>query len=69
MKYDSFDTLRAKRLLVHYFRTVFEAAGLRWDSDNQAEIETAVEYLIDAAAQSALDRIKGVEDGCKNKHA
>lgn len=37
--------------LSHYLRTAFEAAGLRWDSDNQAEVEGIVDSIIDAAKE------------------
>lgn len=35
--------------LSHYFRTVFEAAGIKWNGDNEAEIESIVDNLIEAA--------------------
>lgn len=38
---------RASGLLAHYFRTAFEAAGLKWESDNAAEIRETVEVLGD----------------------
>jgi hypothetical protein len=40
---------RAKRLFRHYFSTVWQAAGLRWDSDNVAEVDDIVDCLIAAA--------------------
>lgn len=39
----------ATRTLQHYFRTAFEAAGLRWESDYDSEIGDVVENLISAA--------------------
>lgn len=36
----------AKEILVHYFETVWRQAGLNWTSDNQAEIEGAVDDLV-----------------------
>lgn len=36
---------KAKDTLVHYFRTVFEEAGLKWDSDNVAEVEGIVDDI------------------------
>lgn len=39
----------AKRLLVHYFKTAFVAAGLAWDDwDNTAEVESIVDAIADA---------------------
>jgi hypothetical protein len=47
-----------KHLLVNYFKQAFEAAGLQWDSDNTAEIGTAVDQLFDAAVtQADLNRM------------
>lgn len=43
----------AKHLLVNYFKQLFEAVGLQWDSDNAAEIGTAVDQLFDAAVTQA----------------
>lgn len=37
----------ATHLLQHYFRTVWLKAGLKWDSDNNAEIEVLVTLLLD----------------------
>ena len=45
----------AARLLKSYLKAAFQAAGLKWDSDNDAEIEALVECLIDASTKSALD--------------
>ena len=39
----------ATSLLVHYFRTVFDAQGLKWTEDNRAEIAQLVECIISAA--------------------
>ena len=36
---------QAKEILKHYFRLLFERASLRWDADNDAEIDTLVELL------------------------
>lgn len=41
----------AKRYLVYYFRLIAERAGLNWDSDNDAEIEVAVDLIIDASKE------------------
>jgi hypothetical protein len=47
----------AKKLLKHYFRLAVKAAGGKWDYDNDAEIDTLVDYLIDAAVRDALSCI------------
>lgn len=39
----------ARRLAQHYFRLIAEKAGVKWDSDNVAEIGDLVDCLIDAA--------------------
>jgi len=39
------DKDRAARLLKHYFRTVWERAGLGWTSDNEAELDDLAELL------------------------
>lgn len=42
----------AKSILVHYFSLIFEANGLKWDSDVRTEIEGAVDDIIDAAKET-----------------
>lgn len=46
-----YQTQRAAELLAHYFRIVFEKAGLKWDSDNDAEIRSAVEAIVESALE------------------
>ena len=46
---------RAIRLLRHYLRTVWSAAGLRWDGDNDAEVGLLVDAIIEAATQEHED--------------
>jgi len=36
---------KAKSTLVHYFRTVFEETGLKWDGDNVTEVEGIVDDI------------------------
>lgn len=36
----------AKRILNYYIRKAWEAAGLRWDSDNEAEINAIVDEIV-----------------------
>jgi hypothetical protein len=38
---------RAASLLQHYFRTAFQAAGLPWNEDNDAEVRSIVSNLTD----------------------
>lgn len=40
---------RAADTLVHYLRTAFEAADLKWDSDNVSEVEDIVDSIVEAA--------------------
>jgi len=41
----AFDHDRAQRLLKHYLSRGFEASGLKWDIDNDAEVEAIVDSL------------------------
>ena len=43
------DQQRAPSLLQHYLKFGLEAAGYRWDSDNQGEVAEIVDSIIDAA--------------------
>ena len=43
------DKQRATSLLQHYMKFGLEAAGYRWDSDNQSEVADIVDSIIDAA--------------------
>lgn len=40
----------AVRLLQHYMRAVWTKAGLRWDADQNAEIEALIDAILTAAA-------------------
>lgn len=42
------DKQRATSLLQHYLKFGLEAAGYRWDSDNQSEVADIVDRIIDA---------------------
>lgn len=44
---------QAKHTLTHYFRHVWEKAGLTWTSDHNAEIEGIVDSIVDAAVAEA----------------
>ena len=48
MPADNFHTARAKSLLAHYLKFGLEAAGSRWDGDNQSEVADIVDSIIDA---------------------
>ena len=39
----------AASLLAHYLKTVWLAAGLKWDSDNEAEVRDIVSMIVEAA--------------------
>ncbi len=41
---------RATSLLQHYLKFGSDAAGYRWDGDNQSEVADIVDSIIDAAA-------------------
>jgi GTPase involved in cell partitioning and DNA repair len=56
---------RAVRLMSHYFETVWKKAGIRWDADNFVEMETLVEFLIDAAKDETRERVKELESRVK----
>lgn len=46
-------TKEAKKILIHYFKTAFRFNCIPWADDNEAEIEAAVDYIIEAAAEKA----------------
>lgn len=48
----------ATHLLSHYLRTAWEAAGLRWDSDNDSEVQQIIEAI---KAMAKDDRVEGLE--------
>ena len=48
---------RAAHLLSHYFAIMAKASGVRWDSDNDAEIAEAVDAIIDAALEDVTESI------------
>lgn len=51
----------AKRIFVHYMRLAFLSCDLQWDSDNKAEIEAAVDDIlevVDNAIARAVDSAK-----------
>jgi hypothetical protein len=49
---------RAIDLLTHYFRTVFEAAGLSWDADHASEVEELVDALRNMVREEISDHVE-----------
>lgn len=50
----------AKSTLIYYFRLALAVRG-DWDSDNSAEINAAVEDIIEAAQRPLIERIEALE--------
>ncbi len=46
---------KAIELATYYFRLLAKKAGVNWDSDNDAEIATLIEYIIDASTPEKKD--------------
>ena len=46
---------QAVHLMQFYMQQVYEATGLRWDSDNDAEVQSMVECIVNAAKQDAVE--------------
>ncbi len=46
------DKQRATSLLQHYLKFGFDAAGYRWDGDNQSEVDEIVDSIIAAATST-----------------
>ena len=49
MTANTFQSERAKRLLVHYLKQATDAAGCRWDADNTAEVDAIIDNIIAAS--------------------
>lgn len=41
----------AKRMFRYYFRLIAKQSGINWDSDNEAEIDYAIDLLIEASKE------------------
>jgi hypothetical protein len=57
---------RAEDLLVWYVRKAWEAAGLKWDSDNDSEVRVIVDSVLDAAlldAKAEVEALRSKLDG------
>jgi len=52
----------AKQYLTHYFKLLFDSSGLRWDHDNQAEIEDIVDLIIKAVKEELEQENKNVHN-------
>lgn len=50
----------AKNILTHYFKLASQGEW-DWDGENRAEIEGAIENIIDAAQRPLLKRIEALE--------
>lgn len=55
------DLKSAKSTLVYYFKLASRGEW-DWDGDNAAEIEGAIESIVDAAQKPLLERIKVLEE-------
>ena len=53
---------KAKSTLVHYFRTVWTEAGLRWDSDNVTEVEGIVDDIAAGVRKEIEEQEKDAEE-------
>lgn len=53
----------SKQVFVHYFRLAIEGTGKSWDPDYQAEIESAVDELLDEAKRQAYIEAGTVANG------
>jgi hypothetical protein len=42
---------RAKDILTHYFKLLFRQCGLKFDSDNQVELDQIVDEIIKASKE------------------
>jgi hypothetical protein len=53
---------KAKSTLVHYFKTVYSSAGLKWDGDNVTEVEGIVDDLVDGIKADVRKEIESHVD-------
>lgn len=52
----SLKTGSAASILAYYLRKTWERAGLGWTADNEAEIEEAMQEIVEAAVSEAETR-------------
>lgn len=50
-------SIRAFRLLRHYFASLWAQAGVQWSSDNDAEIQDLIQSLVNAAKEELLKEL------------
>ncbi len=53
----------AKRVLNYYMRKAWEAGGLRWDSDNEVEVNAIVQDIVDGIKEELLKESGEKEHG------
>lgn len=53
---------KAKSTLVHYIREAFEAAGLKWGSDNVTEVEGIVDDMVAGIEKRREEQEKDQEE-------
>lgn len=53
---------KALVLAQFYFDLIANRAGIKWDSDNRAEVEEMVDLIIRAAVEETKVRFKELED-------
>ena len=58
---------RAEDLLVFYVRKAWEAAGLKWDSDNDSEVRSIVDAALDAALLDAKAEVETLRSELENR--
>lgn len=51
------------RMLTHYIRTGWEAAGLGWDSDNTAEMEATADLVVAVVQEEVRAELKARRGG------
>lgn len=49
--------------LMHYVNRVFASNGLRWDTDNAAEIHGVVDAIVEAAVVEVMARLRAAGAG------
>lgn len=57
----SWDRNQAVKTLTYYVQRSWEASGLKWEADNAVEMESLVDFIIDAAAKKLLEDLESME--------
>ena len=55
-------------ILKHYFRTIHDKLGLKWDSDSDAEIDEITESIYERAYYDALEDARSERKGLGRLH-